>query len=73
MKSVLDNDTVDVPCPHCGRKLTERVSKLKASPQLTCRHCGGVFNVDAKQFKAATEKVDKALADLQRKVGRLFK
>jgi len=73
MKSILDNDTVDVPCPHCGKKLKERVAKLKTSPHLTCRHCGQGFDVDAKQFKAATEKVDKAVADLQRKIGRIFK
>ena len=73
MKSILDNDTVDVPCPHCGKKLTQRVAKLKTNPHLTCRHCGQGFDVDPKQFKATLEKVDKAVADLQRKIGRTFK
>ena len=73
MKSVLDNETIDIPCPNCGRKLRELVGKLKTSPKLTCRHCSTAFDVNAKQFKAATEKVDKSLADLQRKIGRAFK
>jgi|DEB19_MinimDraft_2_1074335.scaffolds.fasta_scaffold12976_2 uncharacterized Zn finger protein len=73
MKSVLDNDTIEVPCPNCGHKLKERIAKLKTNPKLTCRSCSTAFVVDAKQLKVATEKVDKALADLQRKIGRAFK
>lgn len=73
MKSAFDDSTIDVPCPHCGKKLTERVGKLKLSPQLTCRHCNGVFDVKAEQFQAAIKKADQSLADLRRRIGRAFK
>lgn len=73
MKSILDNDTIEVPCPHCGRKLKERIGKLKTSPHLTCPGCGGGIDVNARQLKTATEKVDKQLADLKRSLGRVSK
>lgn len=73
MVSILDNNTVDIPCPHCSKKLSERIGKLKTNPKLTCRFCQGVFTVDADQLRATTQKVDKALTDLKRTAGRLFK
>lgn len=73
MKSLLDDQVIELPCPHCGHKLKERIGKVKTNPKLTCGRCRGVIDVKADQFRAEIAKVDKALADLQRTLGRLGK
>jgi len=73
MKSVLDNETTELTCPHCGHKFRERFGKLKTNPTLACAKCKGVITVDADQLRRVLERQAKALADLQRKAGRLFK
>lgn len=73
MKLNLDGQSIELPCPHCGRKSLETIRKLNINPTLTCRHCRGTFAVDAAQFKADIAKVEKTLADLSRSLGRIGK
>jgi transposase-like protein len=73
MKSILDGQTIELPCPHCSRKLTETIGKIKTNPDLTCRSCGKTFSVKADQFRQEIAKLEKSLADLQRTLGRLGK
>lgn len=73
MKSILDNEATELTCPHCGYKFSERLGKLKMNPTLACAKCKGVITVEADQLRRVLERNAKALADLQRKAGRLFK
>jgi transcription elongation factor Elf1 len=40
MKNALDSATVELPCPHCGKKSRETIGALKTKTNITCRHCG---------------------------------
>lgn len=73
MKSILDDSSIELTCPHCSAKFSERLGKLKTNPKLTCRKCGGFIQISADQLRQETAKVDKAITDLKRTLGRLGK
>lgn len=73
MKGALDSQSIELPCPHCSRKLRETIGKIKTNPILRCRQCGKDFQVNAEQFTAKFAKVEKALANMQRSLRRLGK
>lgn len=73
MTNLLDGQTIELPCPNCGRKLPQTVAKIKTNPTLRCTGCGNSFRVDANQFRTEISKVEKSLADLKRTLGRLGK
>lgn len=59
-----------VTCTKCGHKFSKSVSGLKGEPQFACPRCGQRF--DAKQFLVGLKKVEKAQADLVRKIRKSF-
>lgn len=61
-KSFLDDQTIDVPCPECGKEVSARIGLLKRSPQLVCP-AGHGFDVDATQLARDLEDVEKAIAN----------
>ncbi|WP_137803414.1 hypothetical protein [Caulobacter sp. 3R27C2-B] len=65
-KLSLDSAKVDVPCPQCGKKLTDTIGALRRKPQRNCRGCGVDFTIDTKQL-------DKDVRDLNRSLDKLFK
>lgn len=71
MKNILDDQAIKIPCPHCGHELSQTIGKLKTNPKLTCTKCRGQISVDANQMRREVAKVEQALADLQRTLGRL--
>jgi len=73
MKSLLDDQTIELTCPHCAHKFKERIGKLKTNPTLTCSGCHQSITIRADQFRNEIAKVDKSLADLRRTLGRLGK
>ena len=73
MKSILDDSRIELSCPKCGRKFSERIGKLKLNPTLPCDSCGTQITIDASDLNSAMKKVDKQMADLQRTLGSLGK
>lgn len=73
MTGLLDNETIEFPCPHCRREVSETIAKLKRNPKLTCRACRQDFTVNANQLRAAIQNIEQSLANLQRQLGRLGK
>lgn len=71
--NTLDSQAIEFACPHCSRKNTQTIGKLKSNPQLTCRACGQAFTVNANELRTGVQKIEKSLADLQRALGRLGK
>ncbi len=61
MKNIFDDQTLDIPCPHCGQKSTERVARLKENPTLTCTGCGNHIKIDADELRNATDALQKQL------------
>ncbi len=70
--SAFGNQSVEIPCPKCGRKHTKRISGLNANTQIRCS-CGANIDVDASELKKGLASVDKALKDLQRSFNKTFK
>jgi len=73
MTGLLDKKLIDLPCPHCSHKTAQPIGKLKLNPKLTCNRCRKEFTVNANELRAAINKIEKELADLQRAIGRLGK
>lgn len=73
MKSVLDSEAIAISCPNCGHQLSQTIGKLKTNPELTCGKCRTRFKVDATDMRAKITQVEKALANLQRTLGKVGK
>lgn len=73
MKNLLDSQSIEIPCPHCQRKLSETIGKLKSISKLRCRFCGADFNVDKSKMRTEIAKVEQELTKFQRSLGRLGK
>jgi len=71
--SILDTSSIELTCPHCGHKFSERIGRLKTNPKLTCTKCRGSIQISADQLRTAVQKVDKGLAQLRQTLGRLGK
>jgi hypothetical protein len=72
MKLDLDSHTVDIPCQGCGKKMPEKIGRLKTNPQLTCS-CGAVTSVKADELRKGIAAIEKQLDDFGRSLGKLFK
>jgi len=70
MKNLLDDQTIELACPHYGHKFKERIGKLKTNPKLTCGRCRASIDIKADQMRGEITKVEKSLAELQRTLGR---
>jgi uncharacterized Zn finger protein len=66
MTGFLDNSPIELTCPSCSHKFTERLRKLKTNPKIPCAHCGTVIGIDANGLNAATKQIDKSIADLRK-------
>ena len=73
MKSALDSQTIEIPCPNCGKKSRETLGRIKAVQKLTCRHCRQTFDLDKTQMTREIAKVDAALKKTLGAFGRLGK
>lgn len=73
MKSVLDEQTIDIPCPHCGHKLSQPIGQLKTVSKLTCSACGGSFDLDASELRRVLKKSEAQLAKTLKAFSRLGK
>jgi transcription elongation factor Elf1 len=77
MKSTLDGQTIELPCPHCGHKQRQTIGKLKTLDHLTCSRCHIASDVDKAQIRREIAKVErlikakinKAAAELARTLG----
>jgi transcription elongation factor Elf1 len=69
MKLNLDDQTLDITCPGCSKKISERIGRLKNSPQLTCHSCGQKIDTDAAELRSgiatAQKSIDKLSATLR--------
>ena len=71
MSKAFGNVSIDIPCPKCGYRITQPVSRLELNPQLTCPRCHVVFDVDATEFRQTLRDADKKLEALMRRLKKL--
>jgi len=67
----LDRETIDIPCPHCGKEMKETIGRLKRDPLLTCRHCHQETKIEASQLRRAVSSAQKSLDALGKALGKL--
>ena len=74
MKVNLDDHPLDIPCPNCGQKITQKIGWLKRNPEITCHGCEAVIRIDADDSFANTiKKVEDSLAELGRTLPKVIK
>lgn len=71
--NLFDSHSIEIPCPHCSRKASQTIGKLKTNPNLVCSGCRKPFRVEANQLNTELRKAEQALAKLQRSLSRLGK
>lgn len=42
--------SISIPCPKCGHKQNQLVSRLRQDPKVPCPQCGTVIAVDGKEL-----------------------
>ena len=73
MENMINNQSIELTCPHCGHKISETIGKLKTNAMLTCTRCKGGISVDAANMRAGVAKIEKSRADLLRAFGKIGK
>ncbi|WP_428000272.1 hypothetical protein [Acidovorax sp.] len=71
--TVLDDASIELPCPHCQQTVKERLGKLKQSPRITCPRCRRTSEVTPEALQRATHKLTQAFANIQQSLARLGK
>ncbi len=69
--TVLDDASIELPCPYCKHCIKERLGKLKLSPRITCPQCRRTSEVKAEQLQSETDKLSRAFANIQQSLARL--
>lgn len=71
--AVLDSKTINVPCPHCGKKFPERLDKLRTYQDLPCPSCRGIVRVDRDAIRRLVSESEKQIADFKRGLSKFGK
>lgn len=62
----LDNVSIDVPCPKCGKKLKQKIGRMKREKHITCPVCGRIA-VNTDQLRRIEDRLNKEIAKLSGK------
>ena len=65
MPAFLDDQTIDISCPHCGKKHQKSLGWLKTNDHIAC-DCGVRLDFEKTQFTAGMGEVEKAFTDFER-------
>jgi len=73
MARILDDQSVDIPCPNCGHDNRRKIRWLKANKILICAACRERIHLESKQFLRSVKDAEKAVDDFARGIKRLDK
>lgn len=59
--SLFDNQSIEIPCGNCGRKVKKTVAWLKRNKKLVCAGCGIETTLETKKFLAGIKQVSDKL------------
>ena len=71
MQIALDSVAIELPCPHCGKKNSKTIGRLKTKPDLTCSYCGQWFSIDKAELAREVAKVEQQIQQALAGLGRL--
>lgn len=69
---ILDEQTIEIPCEACGRKVEKTIGWIKRHSNFTCS-CGTVINLKADGFRREIAKVERSVAELARSLKNIGK
>ncbi|MGC0155009.1 hypothetical protein ACPRNU_21330 [Chromobacterium vaccinii] len=65
MKLDIDNHELALPCPGCGKKVEEKIGRLRTNPDISCPSCGASIKIDADELNQGIKAVEKQLDALR--------
>ena len=65
-RGFLDDESIEIPCPACGRRVKTTVGAGRRSPTIQCPG-GHTINVEGSGFDREVIKAEKAVEDLLEK------
>lgn len=65
----LDDETVDISCPDCGRKIKQKVRWFKQGGHVCPFGCGAIF--ETAEFRRSLQQCEEELRRFMRDLGRL--
>jgi len=68
MSGILDDATVDVDCPKCGRNLNVKIGDLRSSREAYCRSCENTIAFEGRELDRVLTKIDEAVQNLPKKI-----
>lgn len=68
MSGILDDETVDIDCPKCGRKLNVKIGDLRSSREAYCRSCGNTIAFEGGELDRMLRKIDEVVQNLPKKI-----
>lgn len=69
---MFDDQSLDIPCPECGRKTAKTIGWLKSHNQFACR-CGVTINLKTEKFRRDIGSAEQRLRDFKTRLRRAFK
>ena len=67
---MLESQSIEVPCPQCGKKAKKTIGWIKAHSEYTCAGCNNTVKLDRNKFLREIEKAEKSIRDLTKGFGR---
>jgi len=68
-----DKQTIDIPCPRCGHKLTEQIGRLQPHMSFVCAGCKEPVEINATELLRKVKQANQQLADFGKRVSRIGK
>ena len=69
MVDLFGNQSIDIPCPACGKAISKRIADIKRKPKFPCPVSGCNGAIDATDFVSGLKKAEDALDDFGRSIG----
>jgi phage FluMu protein Com len=60
-----DGASIDIPCPHCGRKTAQSMSWMQSHAKMTCPWCKKSIDLTTADLRAAVGQAQKGLNRVQ--------
>lgn len=67
MGSVFDDQSIEVPCPGCGRKHAKSAKWIKTNDLIHCE-CESTIRLNKRQFIDAVRRAEAAIANFPREI-----
>ena len=64
--SILNDHSINIPCPQCGQKTAKTLGWIKAHTDFMCAGCGRLITLDRDQLIGELRKVEKSISEFGR-------